>query len=130
MFIKADENGTILNHWHMADQDLGITIEIPNQLLVNSLGDYIYKYSNGEVVSLTEQEISSHPCYTARKIGELKTLAARSIAALDELKAHSIAAKKGEGIELTEDEQAFLTDFLTARQAILDQYELDKQAYE
>jgi len=138
MFIKVDENGQITNHWDHADQDLGITTEIPDPpcnaggfpSLLNSDGNYAYKYINSELITLTEQEILAHPNYKAKQIGSLKAKASFDIQTLDELKAHSIAAKKGEGIELTSDEQSFLTSFLNARQAILDQYELDKQAYE
>lgn len=138
MFIKVNESGVILNHWDHADEGLGITTEIPEPpsneygfpSLVNSSGDYKYKYVNNALVELSQQEIEAHPNYKARKINELKIAASQAIAALDELKAHSLMGKVAMGGELTQDEDTFVDSFLSQRQAILDQYELDKAQYE
>jgi hypothetical protein len=88
------------------------------------------KYVEGALVVLTEQERLAHPNYKARKIDELKNKVSSDIAVLDELKAHSLMGKKSMGGELTQDESDFVSSFLLARQAILDQYELDKAQYE
>ena len=138
MFIKVDESGNILNHWDHADEELGIITEILDPpinaggfpCLVNSNGDYIYKYINGALVALSEQEILAHPNYKTRKLNELKQQIKQAISVLDELKAHSLAAKKMEGSQLSQEDQTFLTNFISQRDSLLAQYEVDKAQYE
>jgi len=127
LYLKLDGT-TILDHDYSQHDDYQTEVEYTQ--LRNSDGDYIYKYENSQLVSLSGAEITAHPNYKTRKIGELKDQVKTDIQILDEQKAHSLALKKAMGNELTTDETTFVNNFLTQRQSILDQYETDKQQYE
>lgn len=63
MFIKIDENGNLLGHDYYSHDEY--TTEVSESILVNLGGDYIgiykYKYIDGALVELTEQEMAEHP---------------------------------------------------------------------
>lgn len=127
-FYLQVSDGVILDHSYCLDDTH--TVECDCDSLTNYDGHYTLKYLSGELISLTQQEIESHPRYKLTKIQELKNKVSRDISALDELKAHSLMGKVAMGGELSQDEASFVSNFLVQRQALLDQYELDKAQYE
>jgi len=122
---------TILGYDFLSHDDYQTEIEIDGlPTICSEKNEYQYKCVDGVLVALSEQEILDHPENKLHKIALLKDKARRDITALEELKAHSLMGKKSMGGELTQDESDFVSSFLSARQAILDQYELDKAQYE
>ena len=84
MFIKV-ENENILDHHH---EVMGsINIEIPNQVLIDTEGTYFgiyrFKYVDGQLVALTDEEKKAHPVRIANKMAEIRQERDRLLMACD-----------------------------------------------
>ena len=65
MFIKLDGE-TIVDHDYYQHDDFQEEVNV--RRLTDNNGEYIYKYVDGELVELSEQEILEHPANIERKI--------------------------------------------------------------
>lgn len=79
MYIKLDGEN-IVGHAYEQQGDYQTKVNGP---LVNSLGEYIYKYSGGALVPLSESDVKNHPARQANKQAEMRAARNDRLAAAD-----------------------------------------------
>lgn len=68
MWLKLNGEIIIGHHNGTPDDPENYHVEIPERVLVNSDGNYIYKYSGGQLVLLDQADIDNHPNKTNKAI--------------------------------------------------------------